>query len=94
VAAFDREQVEARIFELTREFVEDPDAVSRDAKLEDLDIASLDIVEIAQILEDEFGIELLGQDREDGPPAQSLTVGEVTDDLVQRVEQASTVARG
>lgn len=91
---FDREQVEAKILETTKQFVEDPSAVTRDAQLEDLDIGSLDIVEIAQILEDEFGIEILGQEREDGPPAHALTVGDVVDDLVKRVEQAGALARG
>ncbi len=94
MAEFDREQVETKILETTKQFVEDPSAVTRDATLEDLDLGSLDIVEIAQMLEDEFNIEILGQEREEGPPPQSLTVGDVIDDLLKRIEQAGAPARG
>ncbi len=43
--------------------------VTRDATFESLDIDSLDLIEVAQIIEDEFGVELQGrrcQGRKDG----------------------------
>jgi acyl carrier protein len=40
-------------------------AVSRDATFEQLDVDSLDLVELAQVVEDEFGVELKGDDVKD-----------------------------
>ena len=47
--------------------------------LEDLDIDSLDLVELAQIVEDEYGVELRGDDVKD-----VKTVGEVIDLVVTK----------
>jgi acyl carrier protein len=55
------------------------DQLSREASLEDLDIDSLDLVELAQIVEDEFGVELRGDDVKD-----VKTVGEVIDLVVAK----------
>jgi acyl carrier protein len=95
----DREQVEAKIMETIKEFVEDPDAVSLDARLEDLDLGSLDFVEIAQVLEDEFDIEILGQDpdqdpAEPAPAAEMVTVNDSIKALIERVEKAGALASG
>ncbi len=57
----------------------DPAAINRDASFESLDVDSLDLVEIAQIVEDEFGVELVGDD------VQNLkTVGDVIDLVVAK----------
>jgi acyl carrier protein len=53
--------------------------VSRDATFESLDIDSLDVVELAQIVEDEFGVELEADDLKD-----VKTVGDVIDLVVAR----------
>jgi acyl carrier protein len=53
--------------------------LSREASLEELDIDSLDLVELAQIVEDEFGVELRGDDVKD-----VKTVGEVIDLVVAK----------
>ncbi|HEX3239936.1 MAG TPA: phosphopantetheine-binding protein [Solirubrobacterales bacterium] len=53
--------------------------LSREATLEDLDVDSLDLVELAQIVEDEFGVELKGDDVKD-----VKTVGEVIDLVVSK----------
>jgi acyl carrier protein len=53
--------------------------VKRDSTFEDLDVDSLDLVELAQIVEDEFGVELQGEDVKD-----LRTVGEVIDLVVAR----------
>ena len=48
--------------------------ISREATLESLDVDSLDLVEVAQIVEDEFGVEL------DGDAVKDVkTVGDVID---------------
>ena len=57
----------------------DPDQIARDSTFESLDVDSLDLVEIAQIVEDEFGVELNGDDVKD-----LKTVGEVIDLVVAK----------
>ena len=53
--------------------------VTRDATFESLDIDSLDLIEVAQIVEDEFGVELDGDSVKD-----VKTVGDVIDLVVAR----------
>ena len=53
--------------------------VSREATFEQLDVDSLDLVELAQIVEEEFGVELQGEDVKD-----LETVGQVIDLVVAR----------
>ena len=53
--------------------------VARESTFDDLDVDSLDLVELAQIVEDEFGVELQGEDVKD-----LRTVGEVIDLVVAR----------
>ena len=53
--------------------------VTREATLESLDVDSLDLVEVAQIIEDEFGVELDGDAMKD-----VKTVGDVIDLVVAR----------
>jgi acyl carrier protein len=55
--------------------------VTRDATFEALDVDSLDLVELAQIIEDEFGVELEGEDVKD-----LETVGEAIDLVVARTK--------
>ena len=53
--------------------------VTREATLESLDVDSLDLVELAQIVEDEFGVEL------DGDAVKDVkTVGDVIDLVVAK----------
>jgi acyl carrier protein len=53
--------------------------ISRDSTFEGLDVDSLDLVEVAQIVEDEFGVELQGEDVKD-----LRKVGQVIDLVVAR----------
>ncbi len=71
--------VEKEIFDGLGELGTDRDAVSRDATFEDLEVDSLDLVELAQIIEEKFGVELEGDDVKD-----LKTVGEVVDLVVAR----------
>jgi acyl carrier protein len=76
-----REQVEGRVFRALEEFGADPDQVSADAEFEQLDIDSLDLVELAQIVEDEYGVELKGEDLQG-----VRTVGQAVDLVTARIE--------
>jgi acyl carrier protein len=71
--------VEAKVVETIASFGPDPALIKRDATFEALDVDSLDIVELAQVIEDEFGVALKGDDVKD-----IKTVGEAIDLVVSR----------
>ena len=73
------ENVEKTIYDGLVELGTERDRLSREASLEDLDVDSLDLVELAQIVDDEFGVELRGDDVKD-----VKTVGEVIDLVVAK----------
>lgn len=73
------DRVEKVIFDGLAEVGAEQDQISREATFEDLDVDSLDLVEVSQIVEDEFGVELEGDDLKD-----LRTVGEVIDLVVAR----------
>ena len=75
------ENVEKTIYDGLVELGTERDQLSREASLEDLDVDSLDLVELAQIVEDEFGVELRGDDVKD-----VKTVGEVIDLVVAKAK--------
>ena len=59
------EQVEATVDRRARRAsAPSAESVTRDATFEELDVDSLDLVELAQIVEDEFGVELKGERHE------------------------------
>ncbi len=59
------ENVESQIFAALKEMGSDEALLSREATFEQLDVDSLDLVELAQVIEDEFGVELQGNDVKD-----------------------------
>jgi|NGEPerStandDraft_13_1074530.scaffolds.fasta_scaffold01186_2 acyl carrier protein len=73
------DRVEQVIFDGLAEVGAEREQISRQASFEDLDVDSLDLVEVSQIVEDEFGVELEGDDLKD-----LNTVGEVIDLVVAR----------
>jgi acyl carrier protein len=73
------DNVEKTIYDGLVELGTERDALSREATLESLDVDSLDLVELAQIVEDEYGVELRGDDVKD-----VKTVGEVIDLVVSK----------
>ncbi|HZO37221.1 MAG TPA: phosphopantetheine-binding protein [Solirubrobacteraceae bacterium] len=73
------EQVEARVLAALVTFGADADVVSRDATWEQLEVDSLDLVELAQVVEDEYNVEITSQDMQ-----HLLTVGHVVDMVVER----------
>ncbi len=79
MATITKEQIEERVTEAVASFGPEPEDVTLDATFESLDVDSLDIVELSQVIEDEFGVELKGED------AQRLkTVGDAIDLVVAR----------
>jgi acyl carrier protein len=73
------DRVEETIYDGLVELGTERSALSREATLESLDVDSLDLVELAQIVEDEFGVELRGDDVKD-----VRTVGEVIELVVAK----------
>jgi acyl carrier protein len=71
--------VEKEIFDGLGELGADRGEISREATFEALEVDSLDLVELAQIIEEKFGVELEGDDVKD-----LKTVGEVVDLVVAR----------
>lgn len=74
-----KEQLEARVIDALVEFGEDREGLSGASKFADLDVDSLDLVELAQIVEDEFGVRLEGDDLKG-----IKTVGDVIDLVVSK----------
>jgi acyl carrier protein len=73
------DNVETTIYDGLVELGTDRGDLTREATLESLDIDSLDLVELAQIVEDEYGVELRGDDVKD-----VKTVGQVIDLVVTK----------
>jgi acyl carrier protein len=73
------EQVEKVVCDGLAEVGAEPSEISREADFEALDVDSLDLVEVAQIIEDEFGVRLEGDD------LKGITsVGQVIDLVVSK----------
>lgn len=81
MAATTPDAVEARIVEALASFGPDADQITREATFEELDIDSLDLVELAQIVEDEYGVELKGDDMKN-----MKTVGDAIEIVVARAK--------
>ncbi len=75
------QDVEATVVENLVAFGADADAVTRDATLEAIDVDSLDLVELTQVVEETYDIDLDGADFKN-----IKTVGDVVDLVVARVE--------
>jgi acyl carrier protein len=73
------EQVEGRVIETLASFGPDEESITRGATFEELDIDSLDLVELAQIVEDEYGVVLKGEDMK-----ELKTVGDAIDLIVAK----------
>lgn len=77
------EQVEARVVETLAGFGPDADQITRESTFQELDIDSLDLVELAQVVEDEYGVVLKGEDMKD-----LRTVGDAVDLIASRAQSA------
>ncbi len=83
------EQVEARVIDALASFGPDKSQITRESTFEELDIDSLDLVELAQIVEDEYGVVLKGEDMK-----ELKTVGDAVDLVASRASAGSTQAQG
>jgi acyl carrier protein len=79
MSATTRDEIQERVVEALASFGPDIDDIKPEATFEDLDIDSLDLVELAQIVEDEFGVVLKGEDMK-----ELKTVGDAIDLIVSR----------
>jgi acyl carrier protein len=73
------EAVEATIKDALPQFGVDESQITREASFEELDVDSLDLAELSQIIEDEYGVQLKGED-----VARIKTVGDAVDLVVSR----------
>jgi acyl carrier protein len=72
-------QVEATVYKALETFGAEPTAINRDATFAELDVDSLDLAELSQIVEDEYGVTFKSSDVE-----QLKTVGDAVDFIVAR----------
>jgi acyl carrier protein len=73
------ENVERTVYEALPQFGVDESQITREASFEDLDVDSLDLAELSQIIEDEHGVQLKGDD-----VGRIKTVGDAIDLVVSR----------
>ena len=73
------EAVETTVRDALVQFGPEPDDIKLEATFEELDVDSLDLAELSQIIEDEYGVQLKGED-----VAKIKTVGDAVDLVVQR----------
>jgi acyl carrier protein len=78
-ATVTREAVEQTIVDAIASFGPERDAIVPEATFEQLDVDSLDLVELAQIVEEEYGVALKGDDVKN-----IKTVGEAIDLVLAR----------
>ncbi len=77
--AVDTAQVEQTVTTALEQFGAEPTAIKRDATFAELDVDSLDLAELSQIVEDEYGVKFNSSD------VESLkTVGDAIDFIVLR----------
>ena len=74
-----KEQVTERVTAALVEFGEEPENVKPNSRFEDLDIDSLDLVELAQVIEDDYGIEITDTDMD-----KIATVKDAVDFVTER----------
>jgi acyl carrier protein len=78
-----RESVEKVVFDALVEFGFERDEISMDVSLADLDVSSLDVVELMQIVEHEFGAKVQPQQIH-----ECETLGQLIDLVTSQVEAA------
>ena len=79
MAEHSSEQIEKVITDSLIGFGANAEDINRDAELTALDIDSLDLAELSQIIEEQFGVELTGAD-----VAEITTVGDAIDLVAER----------
>jgi acyl carrier protein len=77
--AISPDAVERTVYEALPQFGVEETEITRDATFEELDVDSLDLAELSQIIEDEYGVQLKGDD-----VGKIKTVGDAIDLVVNR----------
>ena len=80
MATASRPEVEQKVIETLATFGPDKEDITPEATLEELDIDSLDMAELGQVVEDEYGVEIKGEDA-----AKVTTVSDAVDLIVSRM---------
>jgi acyl carrier protein len=75
----DQSTVEATVFKALETFGAEPSEIKREASFAELDVDSLDLAELSQIVEDEYGVKFNSSDVEN-----LKTVGDAVDLIVAR----------
>ena len=75
----DTTKIEKTVYEALETFGADPTAIKREATFAEIDVDSLDLAELSQIVEDEYGVTFKSSDVE-----QLQTVGDAIDFIVAR----------
>ncbi len=78
-ATITTEAVEKTIADALTQFGVEPSEITREATFEELDVDSLDLTEVSQIIEEEYGVALKGED-----VAKIKTVGDAVDSVVSK----------
>ncbi len=76
--------IETTVIESLKTFGADADKISREATWEAIDVDSLDLAELAQVVEDEHGVVMDGDDMK-----QIKTVGDAIDYITEKKSAAS-----
>jgi acyl carrier protein len=71
--------IETTIFKALEQLEAEPESITREAGFEQLDIDSLDLAELAQIIDEEYAVKIKGADME-----SLKTVGDVIDYVAAR----------
>lgn len=75
------QDIETTVIENLVSFGAEPDAVTREATLDSIDVDSLDLVELTQVVEETYSIDL-----DEADFKKIKTVGDVVDLVVARVQ--------
>jgi acyl carrier protein len=76
--------IEVTVVESLKTFGANADDVTREATWEDIDVDSLDLAELAQVVEDEHGVVMGGDDMK-----QIKTVGDAIDFITEKKSAAA-----
>ena len=79
MATITKDTIQARVYAALEEFGAEPSEIAPDATFEALDVDSLDLVELGQIVHEEYGVEIKGEDM-----PKLKTVGDAIDLVVSR----------
>jgi acyl carrier protein len=74
-----KDAIQTRVYAALEEFGADPEQITLEATFEDLDVDSLDLVELGQIVQEEYGVEIKGEDM-----PKLKTVGDAVDLIATR----------